>query len=125
MISFETSGSFKQTDAFLAKMESGTIYDSLERYAQMGLMALQMYTPVESGITASSWSYEITRGRDEYSIAWINTAVAGRTPLILFLQYGHGTGTGGYVPPVDIINPALQPIFDDLAENVWKAVVSA
>ena len=91
----------------------------LDRYGRQGVAALQMYTPKDSGETANSWKYEIFN----LGIAWSNTNVTGNgTPVAILLQYGHGTKNGGYVQGRDYINPALQPIFDEIADNCWKEV---
>lgn len=125
MISFESKGSFEKTESFLKKMSKGDIFNVLDKYGQEGVNALRAVTPVDSGVTAESWSYEVSRGNGSYSITWTNSNVVGGTPLAIMLQYGHGTGTGGYVAGRDYINPAIQPIFDRIAEDVWKAVTSA
>lgn len=125
MITFTSSGSFENTERFLRKMSSGDIFKSLEVYGEEGVAALAAATPVESGGTAAAWSYTVSRSRGEYSIEWTNGNVVGGVPVVILLQYGHGTGTGGYVRGRDFINPALKPVFDRIAENVWKAVKSA
>jgi len=125
MITFESKGSFKKTETFLTKMSKGEIYNSLDRFAREGVNALASATPSESGATAASWSYEIRTTRTSSSIVWTNSNVVGGVPVVILLQYGHGTGTGGYVQGQDFINPALKPIFDKIADNVWKAVTSA
>jgi hypothetical protein len=106
-------------------MSRGDIFRSLEQYAQEGVDALSAATPVDSNLTATSWGYEIKRSGRSYSITWTNTNIVNGTPIAILLQYGHGTGTGGYVRGRDYINPALKPIFDKIADNVWKAVTSA
>lgn len=125
MIRFSSRGSFARTDKFLSKMSKGDIFRSLESNARKGVAALASTTPKDSGVTASSWDYEIRRSGKSYSIVWTNSHMAGRTPLVIMLQYGHGTGTGGYVQGRDFINPAIRPIFDEISESVWKAVTSA
>lgn len=125
-ISFETTGSFDKTESWLRRItNTGEIYKSLERYAQMGVRALAEATPSESGRTAASWSYKIERSRGSYSIIWTNDHMVDGTPLAILLQYGHGTGTGGYVSGRDYINPAIAPIFDKIAEEVWRVVKTA
>lgn len=125
MITFQSSGSFRNTDKFLKKMSSGQIFRTLERFGKEGVAALASATPSQSGATAASWSYEIKREKSSFSITWTNSLMVGGTPLVILLQYGHGTGTGGYVRGRDFINPALKPIFDKIADEAWKAVVSA
>lgn len=126
MISFSSSGSFVRMDAFLQSMSRGAILGSLEGYGHEGVMALQSATPVDSGATAAAWDFEVKRSGGTYSIYWTNGHLdANGSPVAILLQYGHGTGTGGYVQGKDYINPALRPVFDRIAENVWKAVTSA
>ena len=125
MISFESSGSFQNTERFLKRMKQGEIFRELDRYGQMGADALASATPLDSGETASSWGYEIQRSGKSFSISWTNTNTNGSVNVAIILQYGHGTGTGGYVPGSDYINPAIRPVFDKIADGVWKAVTSA
>jgi len=87
--------------------------------------ALAAATPVESGETAKAWSYKIVKQGRSHSIEWHNSHVEGGSPIAILLQYGHGTGTGGYVQGRDFINPAIQPIFDQIAADIWKVVTSA
>lgn len=121
---FRVSGSFKNTLSFLRRMKNKEAYALVERYAQEGVSALQSHTPVDSGITASSWSYEIV-DEANMKIIWKNHNINKGVNIAIILQYGHGTGTGGYVVGRDYINPAMQPTFDNIAEKVWKAVTSA
>lgn len=125
MIEFEVRGDFKNTEKFLKAMKDKDLFDSLSGYARQGVAALASATPIESGITAGSWDYEIIDKRGMLTIAWTNSNVISGVNIAVILQYGHGTGTGGYVSGRDYINPAIQPIFDDISEKVWKAVTSA
>lgn len=125
MITFESTGSFKNMEKFLKRMSKNDIFDTLERYAQEGVRALASATPKNSGITADSWGYELKKDGRFYSITWTNSNRHNGFPVAVMLQYGHGTGTGGYVRGQDYINPAIRPIFDRIAEDVWKAVTSA
>lgn len=125
MISFESSGSFDKTEAFLMKLGKGDIYKALTQYGEAGVAALSAATPVDTGETANMWRYEIKHERGSHSITWFNGNVVDGVPVAIMLQYGHGTGTGGYVQGRDFINPAIQPIFDKLATEVWRAVTSA
>ena len=125
MIIFESKGDFKRTDSFLAKLLKRDIYRSLDKYGQQGVAALSSATPTESGLAASSLRYEVKREGRGYSITWLNSDVENGFPVAIMLQYGYGTGTGGYVQGRDYINPALKPIFDKIAEDVWKEVTSA
>lgn len=124
-VTMTTSGSFRRTESFLSTMSKGQIYRELEKYAKIGVVALAAATPVESGETAAAWGYEITNTRSSYAINWTNSNAAGGLPVAIMLQYGHGTGTGGYVQGRDFINPALSGIFNQIAESVWKVVQSA
>ncbi|QFG09131.1 hypothetical protein PBI_SPORTO_23 [Arthrobacter phage Sporto] len=124
-ISFSQKGSFTKTENFLTKMSRGEIFTLLEGYAREGVAALAAATPVDSGETAASWSYKITRSPGRTTITWTNSHVVNGAPVAIMLQYGHGTGTGGYVQGRDFINPAIKPVFDKIADRTWKAVTSA
>lgn len=125
MISITSGGSTKNTDAFLSRILRGDLFTSLDGYAQQGVDALRQSTPEETGLTADSWSYEIERKGDNTTIWWTNTNVVSGFNVAIGLQYGHGTGTGGWVEGYDYINPALRPIFDEIADAVWKEVQRA
>lgn len=101
------------------------MFNALDGFAREGIAALASATPVDSGLTAGSWDYQIQKSRGFYQIIWTNSNVVDGRPIAIMLQYGHGTGTGGYVEGYDYINPAMRPVFDRIAENVWKAVTSA
>lgn len=124
MISFKVSGSTERTEKFLKTVGSGDLFQGLEQLAIEGVQALAAATPVHSGLAASSWGYEISRGKP-YTITWTNNDVESGFPVAIMIQYGHGTGTGGYVQGIDYINPAIRPIFDKIAEKVWRVVTSA
>lgn len=123
MISFEVSGSFRNTENFLNRMKSGEIFALLEKYGQRGVIALQNATPIDTSETASSWYYEIVRKHGQYSLIFRNRHMADNVPVAILIQYGHGTATGGYVEGRDFINPAMRPIFDQILNDVWKAVI--
>lgn len=127
MIEIETSGSTKKTMTFLTKMDNinADIRSALEAAGQRGVDALSMATPVESGLTAASWGYEVESNASSTTIWWTNTNTISGVNVAVILQYGHGTGTGGWVSGRDYINPAIQSIFDDIADDVWKKVTSA
>lgn len=125
MLSFETSGSFKNTDAFLQRMASMGQPTGIERFAQQGVDALKAATPQDDGETANGWYYEIDTKGDYVTIWWCNSHQVDGFNVAVGLQYGHGTGNGGYVAPNDFINPALKPIFDQLADTSWKEVQNA
>lgn len=122
---FSSSGSTDKTQLFLKKMASGDLFESLSSLAQQGVNALASVTPVDSGLTASSWGYEIETKGNSTKITWTNSHQNGGVNIAIILQYGHGTGTGGFVPGYDYINPAIQPIFDRIADDVWKKVTLA
>ncbi|AOZ64887.1 hypothetical protein [Streptomyces phage Psst4] len=125
MISFVSTRSGKRTEDSLRRLARGDIYRSLESAAQTGVNALASATPVESGLAKDSWGYDIQRSGKSVTITWTNNDVEDGFPVAIMLQYGHGTGTGGYVQGQDYINPAMKPIFDRIADQVWKAVTSA
>ncbi len=125
MITFESSGSFVNVDRFLERMAKEEILSALNQYAELGVSALASATPSKSGATANAWSCEVTSKRNNYTITWSNSNMNDGVNVAVILQYGHGTGTGGYVQGRDYINPAIQPIFDKIADEVWKVVTSA
>ena len=124
MISASSSGSFKNTMSFLKRLENRNdeIYNNLKKYGEMGVRALANATPVESGITARSWDYEIIRTKTTSSIIWTNSNERNGVNIAILLQYGHATGTGGYVSGYEYINPAIKPIFDQISEAIWMEV---
>lgn len=127
-IGFATRGSFKNTEKFLREMKSinSHIRQVAEAEAQKGVAALIAATPRDSGLAASSWGYRIVQNGRRVSIVWTNSNEEnGGFPVAIMLQYGYGTGSGGYVEGRDYINPAMKPIFESIANNVWKAVKSA
>lgn len=126
MISFEVTGSFDKTTAFLKKVSKpNNLFASLTANAQMGVSALIQGTPTDSGLAADSWGFEVSSSRGLHTITWTNKDIENGFPVAIMLQYGHGTGTGGYVQGRDYINPAMKPVFDKIADQVWKAVTSA
>jgi hypothetical protein len=125
MIRITHRGNFSKTMRFLNKASHRSYLSILRRYGEEGVLALSNATPTDSGLTAESWSYEITETADGASITWKNSNLNQGINIALLLQYGHGTGTGGYVEGRDYINPALQPIFDKLAEDAWREVTSS
>jgi hypothetical protein len=112
------------TERYLEKLQSQDYYKVLDECAQRGVAALQAGTPKRTGLTAASWGYEIQVGSGVTTISWTNTNVTrDGDPIAILLQYGHGTGTGGYVAGLDYINPSIRPVFDEIADAVWKAVM--
>jgi hypothetical protein len=125
MISFEFSGSFENTEAFLRSLAKVNVSAVLNANAQRGVTALASATPTDSGLASDSWGYEVSSAGGVYTISWTNSDIENGFPVAIMLQYGYGTGTGGYVQGRDYINPAMAPVFDEIANNVWKAVTSA
>jgi hypothetical protein len=123
MITFKENGSFNNTERYLRRLKQTELFAVLGKYGSMGVAALSDATPVESGETAASWTYTIEQRPGYYSIRWHNTHVNKGLPIAILLQYGHGTGTGGYVQGRDYIMPAVRPIFDQMADEAWKEVI--
>lgn len=123
-ITFTSSGDWGPTRKYLERIGSGDIYKGLEAIAERGVLALRNATPVRSGLSATSWTYEIKRDRNGATISWLNTDLENGFPVVVMIQHGHATGTGGYVQGQDFINPAIRPIFKQLSDEVWKAVTS-
>ena len=118
-----SSGSFKNLDGWFARMRRmRRISDALERYGVKGVDALSNATPEDTGETARSWRYRVRVDKVGYTIEWYNTNIVDGKPVAILIQYGHATGTGGYVVGRDYINPAMRPIFDEMAEELWKEV---
>ena len=124
-VKFEVSGGFTKTERFLNRMKRREYLNVLDEFGRDGVQALRNATPVDSGATAEAWDYEIKRTRNYTEIVWTNSNINDGVPIAVILQYGHGTGTGGYVQGRDYINPAIRPIFDKIAEKAWKVVASA
>jgi hypothetical protein len=124
MMSITSTGSFKKTEDFLNRMKKGEIFDMLDHYGALGVEALAKATPVDSGLTARSWVYEIVKKNGHYTIEWHNTNIHSGASVAILIQYGHGTGTGGWVEGRDYINPAIRPVFDQITDEVWKKVTN-
>lgn len=124
-VKIEVSGGFTKTEQFLNRMKRREYLNVLDEFGRDGVQALRNATPVDSGATAEAWDYEIKRSRNYTEIVWTNSNINDGVPIAVILQYGHGTGTGGYVQGRDYINPAIRPIFDEIAEKAWKVVVSS
>ena len=122
MISFKQKGDFSKTIRYLGKLKKPIKLSMLNKYGEEGVKALSSVTPVATGLTASSWYYKIEQGNGTVSITFSNSNIQNGVPIAVILQYGHGTGTGGWVQGRDYINPAIQPIFEEIAENAWKEV---
>lgn len=122
MIRFKHKGDFSKLSSYLEKAKNKVRKGDLDKYGKAGVAALASATPVDSGLTASSWHYEIVRKDGSVSINFLNSNIQNGVPIAIILQYGHGTGTGGWVQGRDYINPAIQPIFDKIANNAWEEV---
>ena len=122
MISFRQKGDFSKLTSYLEKAKSAIRLSDLDKYGREGVAALASVTPVETGRTASSWYYEITNKNGSASIAFYNSNNQNGVPIAIILQYGHGTRNGGWVQGRDYINPAIQPLFDKIANNAWREV---
>lgn len=125
MIIVRHRGDLKKTKKFLDRMKERSYLKNLEKYAQEGVAALSAATPVDTGKTANSWTYEIEHTDTRYAIYWINTNENKGVNIALILQTGHGTGSGGYVQGIDYINPAMKPILQKIADEAWKEVTSS
>ena len=124
MISFRQKGDFSKLTNYFEKVKEAARLSILDKYGREGVAALASATPVESGKTADSWYYEVKRQNGSATISFYNSNVNEGVPIAIILQYGHGTGTGGWVEGRDYINPAIQPIFDKILNNAWKEVTS-
>ena len=124
MITFSNKGDFSKADKYFKRVLKAARIGVLDKYGAEGVRTLAANTPTESGKTAASWGYEIIRGKDQVRIIFTNSNINKGFPVAIMLQYGHGTGTGGWVEGRDYINPAIQPVFDRLAADAWKEVAS-
>lgn len=124
-ISVSHKGSFSNLKRLLQSPIKQTVDAELNRLGAKGVSALQNGTPRDSGRTAAAWSYDIQKSRGQTSLVFNNSHINNGVPIAIILQYGHGTGTGGYVQGRDYINPAIQPVFDEIAEQIGKAVGAA
>jgi hypothetical protein len=122
LIQFTQKGSFDHTEKYLNHLSKDNVFAILSKYGTKGMNALSNATPVDTGLTAESWYYEIKQRKGYYSIVWHNRHVEEGRPIAILIQYGHGTRNGGYVQGRDYIMPAIQPIFDEMANDVWKEV---
>lgn len=122
MISFRHKGDFSKFSRYLERAKETVRLGDLDRYGREGVAALASATPVDSGETANSWYYKIVRTKGSVSIEFHNSNIQNGVPIAIILQYGHGTGTGGWVQGRDYINPAIQPIFDRIANDAWREV---
>lgn len=124
-ISFKQKGDFSKLDRAFEKMKESVKLSTLDKYGKEGVEALASATPKDTGLTASSWSYKIKHQNGAVSLEFHNSNIQKGVPIAIVLQYGHATGTGGWVEGRDYINPAIQPIFDKIAADAWKEVVKS
>lgn len=125
MISFRQKGDFSNLTRFLERAKESVHIGDLDKYGREGVKALSSATPVDSGLTANSWYYKIENKNGSVAISFHNSNIQNGVPIAIILQYGHGTGTGGWVEGRDYINPAIQPIFDKIVEDAWKEVTKS
>ena len=122
MIKFRHEGDFSKLSRFLEKAKEAVHLGDLDRYGREGVAALSSATPVDTGLTANSWTYEIERSKSSVTISFSNTNIQNGVPIAIILQYGHATRNGGWVQGRDYINPAIQPVFDRIANDAWEEV---
>ncbi len=121
-ITFSTTGNFSKTTRFLNKIKSTHILNILNKYGSRGVAALAQATPTDSGLASISWYYTVGSQDGQYWIDFHNNDIEGGAPVVILIQYGHGTRNGGYVVGRDFINPAIKPIFEQIKADVWKEV---
>ena len=122
MISFRQKGDFSKLTSFLERAKVTVHLGDLNKYGRQGVAALASATPIDSGKTASSWYYKIENNKESATITFYNSNVQNGVPIAIILQYGHGTRNGGWVEGRDYINPAIQPIFDQIVDDAWREV---
>ena len=122
MIEITAKGDYTNTLDFLKKVVKGDAFSDLDKYGRMGVEALSRATPKDTGETAQSWDYRITKTSTSVMIEWFNTHRVGETSVAVLVQYGHGTRNGGYIQGRDFINPAMKPVFDKISDEIWKKV---
>ncbi len=125
MIKLTSKGDYSNATRYFERIKEVAKVGMLDHYGRLGVEALSKATPVDTGLTASSWNYEILRSRNGFTLRFNNTNIQNGCMIAIILQYGHGPRNGGYVAGRDYINPAIQPIFDEMAEKLWKEVRNA
>lgn len=125
MIKVRQKGDFSKVEKYFERVKKGARVSVLDKYGKAGVAALSSATPVDSGLTAQSWYYEIERQNGIVKLNFCNSNINNYVPIAIILQYGHATGTGGWVEGRDYINPALRPIFDKIADDAWREVTNA
>lgn len=124
MITFTHKGDFTKLTMYLGKLSRTVSLKSLDKYGREGVAALASMTPVDTGKTANSWYYEIENKNGTISITFLNSNIQNGVPIAIIIQYGHGTRNGGWVQGRDYINPAIQPIFDRIVNDIWREVTN-
>ncbi len=124
MIRFRHHGNFNNAERFLSKSRTEEYLAILNKYGKVGVDALISATPVDTGITSGSWGYRVAQKRGRYTIEWTNDHIVDGVMIAVIIQYGHGTGSSGYVEGRDYINPAMKPIFDKIADDLYKEVAN-
>jgi hypothetical protein len=124
MISVTSTGSFDKTTKYLEYLKSNQMFSGFDSYGRRGVDALSSATPRDTGKAASSWGYRVEHKPGRHSIEWFNTDIEGGVNVAIIIQYGHGTGTGGYVAGIDYINPVIRPLFTDILNDVWRQVTN-
>ena len=122
MITFRQKGDFSKLTRYLERVKEVIRRGDLDKYGRAGVAALASATPIDTGLTSSSWYYEIEHSNGSAVISFHNSNIQNGVPIAIILQYGHGTGTGGWVEGRDYINPAIRPIFDAIANDAWREV---
>ena len=122
MITIKQRGDFSKLTSYLERIKHVFKASDLDKYGKRGVELLSDATPVDSGLTASSWDYSVDISSNGASISFFNTNINNGAPIAILLQYGHGTRNGGWVAGRDYINPAIQPLFDEIADEAWKEV---
>ena len=123
MISLTSKGDFRKTEKFMKNARTKKLMSILKQYGEEGVAALMVATPLDTGRTASTWRYEIKVENNCIRLVFHNDNIQNGVPIAIILQYGHGTGTGGWVEGRDYINPAIQPVFDKIAKSAWKEAI--
>lgn len=122
-ITFSHKGDFSKLSKYLKAVQKAVRPDTIfDKYGRAGVAALSSATPIETGRASQSWYYEVEKSSSSVRIVFLNSDIENGFPVAIMLQYGHGTGSGGWVEGRDYINPAIQPIFDKLADDAWKEV---
>lgn len=125
MFKLTVKGDYKKSETFLQKIKRPDYRRALEKYGEAGVVALSVSTPIDTGLTSTMWSYEVKKISGGYEVVWTNSHIINGVNIAVILQYGHGTRNGGYVRGRDYINPAMRPIFDQLAQEAWEEVTKS